>query len=72
MGINTVGRQVFWYSPIALANSAVPFGDNVTPVNDWSYRRNENGRVMKVVPSSVWLPISNVPGTIVAVPVAMA
>lgn len=57
---------------MALLNSAVPFGDRFTPVKDWSYRRKLKGKVTKVVPSSVWLPVSNVPATMVAVPVAIA
>ena len=40
-----------------------------TEVNVWSYNWNENGKVTGVSPSSVWLPVSVVPGTIESLPV---
>src|SRR5262245_48719537 len=52
-----------------VTKSSRPFELTFTPLNVWSYNENENGSEMNVSPSSVWLPVSVSPGTIVSLPV---
>ena len=45
----------------------MPLDDRLMLVKLWSYKVNGKGSVMVVTVSSPWLPMSVVPGTIVAV-----
>jgi len=62
------GRQVLLNTELPVPNCNVPFESTLTLLKVWSYRVYANGRVTEVKQSSQWLPVSSVPGTIVAVP----
>ena len=49
-------------------NWALPLDDKFTKVNVWSKKVKEKGSDIVVTQSSQWLPVSVVPGTIVAAP----
>jgi hypothetical protein len=66
-----IGKQVFVKSVPVVVNWALPLDDTFTLVYEDPYSDTANGMVTAVVPSSVWLPVSVVPATIVPVAVAI-
>src|SRR5437867_2323493 len=63
------GKQMLLKEALLLTNWKVPLEPTLALVKAVPYRLYVNGKVMVVTPSSVWLPVSIVPGTI-ATPVA--
>jgi hypothetical protein len=59
------GRHVFVNVDVAAVNARFPFESTIALVYDVPYNPTVNGKLIGVVPSSAWLPVSVVPGTIV-------
>ena len=60
--------QAFVNRVLLLTNWRFPLDEMLADVKLCPYKVYEKGNVMAVVPSSAWLPVSVVPGTIVPVP----
>src|SRR2546421_5855678 len=64
------GRQTLVNVESVAVNSRLPLESTFAELYEVPYRLKANGKAILVVPSSVWLPVSTVPGTIVPVAVA--
>jgi len=64
------GKQVLMYVEVELVKSRRPLESAPALVYETPYREKGKGRVIEVTQSSQALPVSVVPGTRVAVPVA--
>src|SRR5437868_10778961 len=60
------GRQTLLYWLLLVVNCILPFELTLAVLNTCPYSRTAKGRLIVVTPSSVWLPMSLVPGTIAA------
>jgi hypothetical protein len=59
------GRHVFVNVDVAAVNARFPFESTMAFVYGVPYSETVNGRLIGVVPSSTWLPVSVVPGVMV-------
>src|SRR5512133_3154913 len=56
------GKQAFWNAVSPLVNCRLPLELRLAVVNDWPYSANGKGSATLVIPSSIWFPVSDVPG----------
>src|SRR3954468_10159746 len=61
-----VGRHALDHWLLVLLNCTLPFELKLALLNTWPYSLTLKGSDIAVTPSSVWLPMSTVPGTIAA------
>ncbi len=71
MAIVAVGRQALVNAALLLVNCRLPFEEILTEVKLPLYKATGKGKARVVIPSSKWLPVSVVPGTIVPLPVVI-